>query len=80
MQGRHINNCNELGLNATSNYSIYKKINTIYICAHTHTHTHTHTQIWHSRGPSGGDAWLAIYTTQYNRHHHLRVSSEAGEE
>ena len=39
MQGRHINNCNELGLNAILNYSIYKKINTIYICTHTHIDT-----------------------------------------
>ena len=39
MQGRHINNCNELGLNAILNYSIYKKINTIYICTYTHIDT-----------------------------------------
>lgn len=36
MQGRDINNYNELGLNATLNYLIYKKINTIYTCTHTH--------------------------------------------
>ena len=39
MQSRHINNCNEPGLNATLSYSIYKRINTI---------TYAHTHKWNS--------------------------------